>query len=1039
MKSDSAADILLNYLRDVIYGSSNAARDSAVLNINELPEDFRDLGRGIKFFAECVTDTMTLAKDMSKGVLNSELPPRDNEIAAPLKSLHASLKHLTWQTQQITHGDYNQRVNFMGEFSASFNKMIEQLAERDALLKTVNDVAAALLSANEDNPFEDLLAQSMELLGNCVEVDRVHIWRDGMAGDEKVLYHSFEWDNKNVDIKMRIPLNIHIPYNEFPKWEEIIYHGKIIHGPFSSIPGDVQSFFVKYDVKSIVIIPLFLHDKFWGVFTLDSCRIERTFSEEEIHILQSVGLMMINAVQRNEALRRINEEHEKTEKLAHWYHSILDAIPLPISITDKEMKWIFINMAVENFLGTKRKNILGKQCGNWGAHICGTDECGIACVKRGKKQTYFNQNGLSFKVDVETLKDISGETAGFIEIVQDVTEIEAMAKRQTEAEAASQAKSVFLANMSHEMRTPMNAILGITEIQLQNKNLKPELEEALGQIFESGDLLLNIINDLLDLSKIEAGKMELCPAKYDMPSLINDTVQLNCLRYESSPVEFNLQIDENTPHYLLGDELRIKQVLNNILSNAFKYTNKGKIDFSISCDIESKTDEYVTIVFCISDTGQGMTEEQNAALFEEYTRFNVEANRETIGTGLGMSITKRLVDLMNGSISVQSEQGKGSVFTVRLPQKRVDNSVCGPKLAEKLRNFRYQSKTISKKTQFIREYMPYGSVLVVDDVVSNIYVAKGMLSPYSLNIETVSSGFEAIKKIVEGKTYDIIFMDHMMPKMDGIETTKNLRGIGYKKPIIALTANALLGQEKIFLENGFDGFISKPIDSREMNHILNEFIRNKKPTDVVEAARLEQKVNKKGNVIAASYKKSIDNELTAAAVNDIENALSVLVELLPRIESGNADFELYTTTVHGMKSALANIEEKELSGTAFRLESAGDSKDISVILEETPGFISLLKLFLKEIRHNKKGGDASKELSKDDFDFLNIKLNEIKTACEKLDLKSAKSALNALKQKTWHGKINDVINELSVFLIRGEYLNAVFIIDKLKENGIISK
>ena len=462
-------------------------------------------------------------------------------------------------------------------------------------------------------------------------------------------------------------------------------------------------------------------------------------------------------------------------------------------------------------------------------------------------------------------------------ILTDVTE-----RRQLDAaELASQAKDRFLAHMSHEMRTPMNAILGIAEIQLQNENLSANTAEALGQIYESGDLLLSIVNDILDLSKIETGKLELIPVKYDIPSLVNDTVQLNYLRYESSPIEFSLFIDENTPSNLIGDELRIKQILNNLLSNAFKYTEKGKVEFSVRS--EDETDENVTIVFSVSDTGQGMTENQITFLYDEYTRFNVEANRETAGTGLGMNITKRLIDLMNGSISVQSEVGKGTIFTVRVPQKLVDKDVCGSDLAAKLTNFRYQSMALGKKTQFIREYMPYGSVLVVDDVISNIYVAKGMLSPYSLKIETASSGYEAIKKIEEGYTYDIIFMDHMMPKMDGIEAVKIIRGMGYTNTIIALTANALLGQDKIFFNNGFDDFISKPIDSREMNRVLNEYIKNKKPADVVDAARSEQQEKDQKNTDFSPRQQT-------AFVNSGVSALDDSADIFAGVSRDDMDF-----------------------------------------------------------------------------------------------------------------------------------------------------
>jgi len=223
MNSDPVADILLKYLRNL---SSNPK--NAILNTDELPEGFQDLGKELKFLADCVIEMKALANSLSKGILTDELPSRKNEIAAPLKSLHASLKHLTWQGQQIAQGDYKQRVDFMGEFSNSFNKMIGQLAERDALLKTVNHAAASLLSINEEKSFITSLTECMEYVGNCVNVDRVHIWRSGTLNEKQVLFHEFEWDNETIDPINKIPLNVHMPYQAFPHWEKIINNGEII-------------------------------------------------------------------------------------------------------------------------------------------------------------------------------------------------------------------------------------------------------------------------------------------------------------------------------------------------------------------------------------------------------------------------------------------------------------------------------------------------------------------------------------------------------------------------------------------------------------------------------------------------------------------------------------------------------------------------------------------------------------------------------------------------------------------------------------------
>jgi CheY-like chemotaxis protein/anti-sigma regulatory factor (Ser/Thr protein kinase) len=406
-----------------------------------------------------------------------------------------------------------------------------------------------------------------------------------------------------------------------------------------------------------------------------------------------------------------------------------------------------------------------------------------------------------------------------------------------QAALANRVKSDFLARMSHEIRSPMNVILGITEIQLEKEGLPPDTVEALDKVHNSGYVLLNIINDILDLSKIESGKMELAPVNYDVASLINDTVQLNIMRFDTKPILFFLKVDEYVPSTLLGDDLRIKQILNNILSNAFKYTESGEVVLSVSAEV-SGADKPVTLVLRVSDTGYGMTQEQIARLFDDYSRFTAKANHEIEGTGLGMGIAKHLIDVMKGEIIVESEPGKGSVFTLRLPQGYVNSTVLGKEGTNYLQQLYIGKKAKPKRAaQISREYMPYGKVLVVDDMEPNLYVATGLLGSYGLTIDSATNGFEAIEKIKSGMVFDIIFMDHYMPGMDGIEATKIIRGLGYTKPIVALTANALAGQAEVFLANGFDGFIPKPIDIRLLNTTLNQLIRDKYPVKIVEAAR----------------------------------------------------------------------------------------------------------------------------------------------------------------------------------------------------------
>jgi len=600
-------------------------------------------------------------------------------------------------------------------------------------------------------------------------------------------------------------------------------------------------------------------------------------------------------------------------------------------------------------------------------------------------------------------------------------ELQLIAAKES-AEQSNRSKGIFLANMSHEIRTPMNAILGISEIQLQDKTLPPNAEEAFKEIYDSGNLLLNIINDILDFSKIEAGKLEIVPVIYNIPSLINDTVQLNKLRYESKPIKFRLDLDVNTPFELYGDELRIKQILNNLLSNAFKYTQKGEIELSVYAE-PGKENENVTLVIRVSDTGQGMREDQVARLFDDYSRFNMLTNRGVPGTGLGMSISKRIIDMMGGEIFVESEAGKGSTFTVCLPQKKISSAVCGAELVDSLRNFRFNSISISRKAQIVREYMPYGSVLVVDDVASNLYVAKGLLTPYGLRIETATSGTEAIEKIRNGSEYDIVFMDHMMPVMDGMEATKIIRDMGYTSPVIALTANAVVGQSDIFLANGFDGFIPKPIDSRELDAILDRYIRDKQPREVIEATWREQQNRENGNSALPSKNEKDMSEIGKYFTMDAENAIGVMEGVYAKLDASDAAaVERYITAVHGMKTALSLIDETELSDTALRLEQAGKERNYAVLTEETPAFIGALRFLID--KYKPAGYDDTVEISGDDMVYLRDKLRIIKMACEAFDITAAKNALGDLRQKKWPRYVNETLDEISVQLLHSAFRKA---------------
>jgi signal transduction histidine kinase/CheY-like chemotaxis protein len=653
-------------------------------------------------------------------------------------------------------------------------------------------------------------------------------------------------------------------------------------------------------------------------------------------------------------------------------------------------------------------------------------------LKLTEDAALIGSGNLDYVLEVKTGDEVKKLADAFNAMIASVKEITAEKERTDDrakiAFEANQLKSRFLATMSHEIRTPMNAILGIAEIQLQNKTLDREVLEALEKIYTSGDMLLGIINDILDLSKIEANKLELIATNYETASMISDAVQLNIMRIANKPVEFELSVDEHIPEVLSGDELRVKQILNNLLSNAFKYTAEGSVRMTVSAKAAENNENEVSLVVRISDTGQGMTKEQVEKLFDDYSRFNQEANRTTEGTGLGMSITNSLIRMMNGELSIESEAGKGSVFTVCLPQGKIGFGILGKEKAENLRKFRVSSRAQIKRLQIERDPMPYGSVLVVDDVETNIYVAKGLLMPYALKIDSADSGYAAIEKIKSGKTYDIIFMDHMMPKLDGIETTKILRGAGYDRPVVALTANAVVGQSDVFLVNGFDGFISKPIDISQLDLILNKFIRDKQPPETVETARREAAERKEREAENEIPAPEINSDLIETFIRDAQKSLTIL-EKITNEDTLHSESELrtYIIYVHGIKSALANVGKIELSAIAFKLEKLARDANIGIIAAETPAFLKALRDVIDEFTPKE---EYTAEMTAEDKAFLHEKLLVIKTACQEYNEIKADEALIALRKTAWPQPVKKLLDMISEHLLHSDFDEIVDLADK---------
>jgi len=694
---------------------------------------------------------------------------------------------------------------------------------------------------------------------------------------------------------------------------------------------------------------------------------------------------------------------------------------------------------------------------------------------------------------------------------------------------ASKAKSDFLAKMSHEIRTPMNAIIGMAELAMR-KNMSDAVREHIITIKQAGNNLLAIINDILDISKIESGKLEIVSSNYEFSSLINDVVSIIRMRIIDSSISFVVNIDCKIPNLLFGDETRVRQVLLNILSNAVKYTKRGHVSFSVNGKIIENT---VILTIDVSDSGNGIKPEDLKKLFGEFVQIDLASNKGIEGTGLGLAITKNLIKMMNGDINVKSEYGKGSSFIITLPQKIQSpepiamvenskekkvlvyeqnkiyaNSIAGTvdnlgveckqvesdeELRENLKSKNYtflfvsyslhenaknimqdlDSKTkmvvlaefgiavvdinlsvlpmpahsisianilngvsdsftySSNENETIRIIAPSAKILIVDDIETNLKVAKGLMQPYQMKIDSRLSGAEAIEAIKEN-SYDLVFMDHMMPEMDGVEATRRIREMGGKLPIIALTANAVSGTKEMFLSSGFNDFLSKPIDIVHLNSVLEKWLPEEKQEKAMESVK-ENDYKTDFEIDGVDVKKGIFMsggtlkgyiEILSTFHKDGVNKIDEIKECL---ETDN--YLLYTTYIHALKSASASIGALDLSEIAKDLEIAGNNKDLAYIEQYNPEFLKAFEVLLNNIN---KALLASKnnEQSTVDFEILKHELNKLKVAISAYDFGAIDDAVNTLRAFTQSIFGESIENILQKTLI-GEYDEAVAMIDAI--------
>lgn len=622
-----------------------------------------------------------------------------------------------------------------------------------------------------------------------------------------------------------------------------------------------------------------------------------------------------------------------------------------------------------------------------------------------------------------------------IHTVHNVFQIE---KDKTAAVMASDAKGRFLSSMSHEIRTPINAVLGMDEMILRESKEDNIRDYAL-DIQNAGKSLLALINDILDISKIESGKMEILPVEYDMSSMLNDTMNMIFHKAKAKDLFAKINVDENIPSRLIGDDLRIRQILVNILNNAVKYTEEGGVILELKGDYVD--DNHIILHFKIEDTGIGIKEEDLPKLYAQFERIEEDRNRNIEGTGLGMSITLNLLEMMDSKLQVTSEYGKGSCFYFDLKQDIVDRTPIGDlskRISEQKKDYSYRNNFCAKDAK----------LLVVDDNAVNRKVVRSLLKDIGATIDEADSGEKCLEMVTQ-KTYDIIFLDHMMPGLDGIETLQALKNLERNRnlatPVIALTANAVTGAKEMYLDAGFDDFLTKPVIYSKLENMLLKYLSKDKIIEVVETdevvigdeaqeiddllANIPEMNLEYALMLNGNKNVLVDTLVDFATVIDSElKELNRYKELLPDEEA----FKQYRVKVHSIKASAMLVGQVYLSGMARMLELAAIDRKIGIIEATHETFVEELLKKKQQLEVFATNSEQSSDLMDYDSKMLIEQLELLIQAVIEVDIDKTDAIVEYLKCFDYPTQIKDRMQEVYSAAMNLDENSIISVLDAIK-------
>mgnify|MGYP004590084259 FL=1 len=688
---------------------------------------------------------------------------------------------------------------------------------------------------------------------------------------------------------------------------------------------------------------------------------------------------------------------------------IIDNLKEAVIVTDADHRFLFLNSMADKIITS-----INKEQG-----YCTDDK--IYTFIQGS-QDFFDWKDRHYQVEETVLKDnelIQGYMMTIVDVTKIIEQNHLMKRLVLQTEDANRAKTNFVSNMSHEIRTPMNSIVGITEILLRSQH-SPKEQEYLLNIQSSGRVLLTIINDVLDCSKMEAGKMQLFDEPYDTCSLFHDLRISMENRIGHSGLELIYDIDQDIPCKLKGDMGRIRQVIINLVNNAIKYTEKGSVRFSVH--VRQKNTDKVMLYYEVADTGIGIRKEDQKILFDAFQRVEMDRNRYVEGTGLGLTISQNLVNMMGGVIEVESEYGKGSRFFFTIEQTIIDPT---PVSAV---NYNGQKDNVTEKEAECLFIAPEAHILLVDDNELNLVVAKELLKPLRMQIDTAENGLQAVKMVRDGQ-YDLVLMDHMMPVMDGIEAAKAIRALPedkYQKlPIIALTANAMVDARKEFLNAGMNGFVAKPIDFTRICNQLKLWL----PKDLVRDVPKEEAKKLLADDLSDCEIQPEDPQMGFSFEEGVNHcgskaALMKTIRIFYRTIDSKADkieqclkeglISDYVVEVHALKSSALLIGAVPLSEAAKELEGYGKQGKTELLEEKTPDLLAMYRDFKDILKPYADKEEAARQEASDG-EWCQA-LQQIHQCIEQFDLDGVDRIMEKLEEYQIPECIRESMDQLRVYV-----------------------